>query len=249
MRRESCEKERSIPILDITLLLAFGAGLLSFVSPCNLPLYPAFVSYITGMSMDKLKAEGKGLPKQAIAHTIFFLLGFSFIFIVLGMSTSLIGHFFLKYSDFIRQVGAILIIFFGLVILGVITPKFLMKEKKFTLKNRPAGYLGSSLIGIGFAAGWTPCIGPILASVIALSVSNPASGLVNMVAYSLGFSIPFFIMTFFIGKLNFIKKHSQKIVKFGGYTMIIMGIILYFDWLAKMTSFLVNQIFGGFTGF
>lgn len=200
------------------------------------------------MSIDQLKEERKGLSKQAILHTIFFLLGFSLIFIVLGMSTSFIGHFFTKYSDFIRQIGAILIILFGLVILGVITPKFLMKEKKFTLKNRPSGYFGSGLIGVGFAAGWTPCVGPILASVIALSVSNPGSGIVYMAAYSLGFSIPFFIMTFFISKLGFIKKHSQKIVKFGGYTMIIMGIILYFNWLAKMTSYLVN-IFGGFTGF
>ncbi len=223
--------------------------MLSFVSPCNLPLYPAFVSYITGMSVDKLKEEGTGLSKQATIHTVFFLLGFSIIFIVLGMSTSLIGQFFTIYSDFIRQVGAILIVFLGLVILGLITPKFLMKEKKLSIKNRPTGYFGSSLIGIGFAAGWTPCIGPILASVIALSVTNPGSGILTMTAYSLGFSIPFFVMTFFIGKLNFIKRHNQKIMKFGGYMMIAMGIILYFDWLAKLTSFLVNEIFGGFTGF
>ncbi len=201
------------------------------------------------MSTDQLKKGKKGLPKEAIFHTIFFLLGFSLIFIVLGMSTSLIGTFFIKYNDFIRQAGAILIIFFGLVILGMITPKFLIKEKKFSLKNRPTGYLGSSFIGIGFAAGWTPCVGPILASVIALSVSNPGSGLLYMMVYSLGFSIPFFIMTFFIGKLNVIKKHTQKIVKFGGYMMILMGIVLYFDWLAKMTSFLVNHVFNGFTGF
>lgn len=201
------------------------------------------------MSTDQLKEGKKGLPKEAIFHTIFFLLGFSLIFIVLGMSTSFIGTFFIQYNDFIRQAGAILIIFFGLVILGVITPKFLMKEKKLLLKNRSTGYLGSSLIGIGFAAGWTPCVGPILASVIALSVSSPGSGLFYMIAYSLGFSIPFFIMTFFIGKLNVIKKHTAKIVKFGGYMMIVMGIVLYFDWLAKLTSFLVNHVFNGFTGF
>jgi cytochrome c-type biogenesis protein len=201
------------------------------------------------MSTDQLKGGRKGLPKEAIFHTIFFLMGFSLIFIVLGMSTTFIGTVFIKYNDFIRQAGAIVIIFFGLVTLGVITPKFLMKEKKLTLKTRPTGYLGSSLIGIGFAAGWTPCVGPILASVIALSVSSPGSGLLYMTAYSLGFSIPFFIMTFFIGKLNVIKKHIQKIVKFGGYMMILMGVVLYFDWLAKMTSFLVNNVFNGFTGF
>ncbi|RKL69236.1 cytochrome C biogenesis protein CcdA [Salipaludibacillus neizhouensis] len=235
---------------DVTLLLlAFGAGLLSFISPCNLPLYPAFISYITGMSTDQLKEGGKAFNKQAVAHTLLFLIGFSLIFIVLGMSSSFIGTYFLKYNDFIRQIGAITIFFFGLVILGLIKPKFLMKEQKITLKNRPTGYLGSSLIGIGFAAGWTPCIGPILASVIALSVANPGSGLLYMVTYSLGFSIPFFIMTFFIGKLSFIKKHTHKIVQFGGYMMIIMGIILYFDWLSKISSFLIYNVFNGFTGF
>lgn len=234
---------------DINLLLAFGAGVLSFLSPCNLPLYPAFVSYITGISVDKLKDREKGLPPSAILHTIFFLLGFSAIFIALGMSTTLIGTLFMQYNDLIRQIGAILIVFFGIVILGIYQPDFMMKNKMVTFKNKPTGYLGTSIIGMGFAAGWTPCIGPILAAVIALGVSNPSSGLYYMIAYSIGFSIPFFVMIFFIGKLNWIKKHNAKIVKVGGWMMIVMGVFLFFDWMTKITIFLVNNVFRGFTGF
>lgn len=233
---------------DINLFLAFGAGLLSFISPCCLPLYPAFLSYITGVSINELKEDQAMLTKRSLFHTLFFLLGFSVIFIAIGFGTSVIGKLFLDYQDFIRQIGAIFIIFFGFVVLGVFTPDILMKEKRFQFRNRPAGFLGSSLIGMAFAAGWTPCTGPILASVIFLAASNPSSGLLYMVAYTLGFAIPFFVLSFFIGKMNWIKKHNVKIMKIGGVIMIIMGVFLFFDWLTKIIIFFTN-IFGGFTGF
>ncbi len=233
---------------DVNLFLAFGAGFLSFISPCCLPLYPAFLSYITGVSVGELKSDNAMLQKRSILHTIFFLLGFSLIFVMLGFGTSFLGQFFNEYQDLIRQIGAILIIFFGFVIIGVLSPKFLMKDRKFEFKNRPTGYLGSTLIGMAFAAGWTPCTGPILAAVIALAASNPGSGMVYMIAYSLGFSIPFLILSFFLGKMQWIRRNSAKIVKVGGYTMIIMGVVLFFDWMTKIIVYL-TPIFGGFTGF
>lgn len=233
---------------DVNIFLAFGAGFLSFISPCCLPLYPAFLSYITGVSVTELKEENAMLQKRTMLHTIFFLIGFSSIFIMLGMSTSLIGKFFVQYNDLIRQIGAILIVFFGFVIVGILKPEFLMKDRKIAFKNRPSGYIGSTIIGMGFAAGWTPCTGPILAAVIALSVSNPGSGMMYMIAYTLGFAIPFFILSFFLGRMQWIKKHSVKIIKIGGYVMIVMGIFLFFDWMTKITTYLIS-IFGGFTGF
>jgi cytochrome c-type biogenesis protein len=234
---------------DVTIWLAFAAGVLSFISPCCLPLYPAFLSYITGVSVDELK-NGKGLlQRRALLHTTFFLIGFSIIFIALGFSASLLGQFFVLYGDLIRQLGAILIIVLGLVILGVFTPSFMMREKRMTVKDRPAGYLGSTFIGFAFAAGWTPCTGPILAAVIALGVSNPDKALLYMIAYVLGFSVPFFVMSFFVGKMKWIKKHNRRIMKIGGITMIFMGIFLFFDWMTKLTSFLSNTFFNGFTGF
>ncbi|MCH6266189.1 cytochrome c biogenesis CcdA family protein [Neobacillus citreus] len=233
---------------DVNLFLALGAGFLSFISPCCLPLYPAFLSYITGMSVGELKSENAMLTKRSLLHTLFFLIGFSVIFIAIGFGTSFVGSFFQEYKDLIRQLGAIFIVFFGLVIVGILNPEFLMRDRRFEFKNRPSGYIGSILIGMAFAAGWTPCTGPILSSVILLAASNPGSGVLYMTAYSLGFAIPFFILSFFVGRMNWIKKHSVKIMKIGGYIMIVMGIMLFFDWMTKIIQFL-SPLFGGFTGF
>lgn len=233
---------------DINVFLAFGAGFLSFISPCTLPLYPAFLSYITGMTLDELKAEKGMLQKRAILHTLFFLIGFSIIFIAIGFSASLAKDFFIQYQDLLRQVGAILIVIFGLMIVGLLQVDFLMKDRKFQFKNRPSGYAGSALIGLAFAAGWTPCTGPILMSIIALAGTNPDAGLWYMLAYYFGFAIPFFIMSFFISRMNWIRRNSQKIVKIGGWIMIAVGILLFFDGLDYIIRIL-SPIFGGFTGF
>jgi cytochrome c-type biogenesis protein len=234
---------------DLNIWLAFGAGLLSFISPCCLPLYPAFLSYITGISVQELKEEQAMLRKRALLHTAFFLLGFSIIFIVLGLSTTIIGEIFVEYQSLLRQIGAIIIVFFGLVVMGFISPEFLMKDKKMKFQSRPTGYLGSVLIGIGFAAGWTPCMGPILAGVIALGVSNPAASLTYMIAYVLGFAVPFLVLSFFLDKLKAIKKFNRHFMKIGGSLMVIMGVLLYFNWMTQLTSFLINRVFGGFQGF
>ncbi|RFU69592.1 cytochrome c biogenesis CcdA family protein [Bacillus sp. V59.32b] len=234
---------------ELNIALAFFAGLLSFLSPCSLPLYPAFLSYITGISLNDLKKERSIFKRTAMLHTLLFLLGFSIIFMALGWSSSLVGTFFIENKELLRQLGAIIIFFFGLIMTGLIKVDFLLGEKKFQFKNRPAGYFGSILIGMGFAAGWTPCTGPILAGVIALSISNPGQGLIYMSFYCLGFAVPFVIMSLFIDKLTFIKRHTQIMMKIGGFIMLFMGIFLYFNWLTKIISFLTNNFFGGFTGF
>lgn len=233
---------------DINIFIALGAGFLSFISPCTLPLYPAFLSYITGMSFNELQNEKGMLQKRAILHTLFFLLGFSIIFIAIGLGTSFVKDIFTNYQDLIRQVGAILIVVFGLMIVGLLQIDFLMKDRKFEFKSRPSGYFGSALIGLAFAAGWTPCTGPILASIILLASSNPDSGMLYMLAYYLGFAVPFFVLSFFVSRLTWIRKHSQKIVKFGGYIMIAVGVLLFFDGMTYIIRIL-SPIFGGFTGF
>jgi len=236
-------------VSNVNVFLAFAAGLLSFLSPCTLPVYPGFLSYITGISVDEFKEQNAMLSRRAMLHTVFFLLGFSIIFISLGFSASIIGEWFTEYNDLLRRIGAILIIFFGCVVLGIFKPGFLMKERRITLRNRPTGYIGSFVIGLGYAAGWMPCTGPILASVIALSVTAPGQGLFYMIAYILGFALPFVILGFFIGKLSWIRRHNEWMMKIGGIVMIIMGVMLFFDWMTLLTSFLVNKVFGGFTGF
>ncbi|MEB6548304.1 cytochrome c biogenesis protein CcdA [Heyndrickxia sporothermodurans] len=234
--------------VDLNIFLALGAGFLSFISPCCLPLYPAFVSYITGMSVNELKNENAMLQRRSLLHTLCFILGFSIVFIGLGFGTSLIGSLFKDYQDLLRQIGAIIIVIFGFIIVGFLKPDFLMKEHRFQFKNRPAGYFGSILIGLAFAAGWTPCTGPILGAVINLGLNNPNSALPYMIAYIIGFAVPFFILSFFIGKLKWIRRNSNRIVKIGGYIMIVMGIFLFFDWMTMLTGYM-SAFFGGFKGF
>ena len=237
---------------DISIFLAFGAGILSFVSPCVFPLYPAFLSYITGMSVSDIQSGKLKGQRKAILHTVVFLLGFSLIYLILGLGTSgsatLIETWYFQYGDLIRQIGAIFIVFFGLVTIGIFQPKFLMKDHKLNIQNKPSGYLGTGFIGLAFAIGWTPCMGPILAATLALVGANPSQGLWYMFSYILGFSVPFFLMAFFITKFTWIKKYSGTFMKIGGSIMIVMGVILFFDKFILFNS-LLAPIFGDFQGF
>lgn len=229
---------------DVTVWLAFSAGILSFLSPCVLPLYPSFLSYITGVSVSDLKGGGKaGNRKQVLLHTIFFVTGLSLIYVLMGFGASFIGDLFQRYNDLIRQIGAILIIAMGLVLIGWLKLDFLMKEHRLELRNKPAGYLGSLFIGFSFAAGWTPCIGPILGSILALGATRPDLALYYTLFYSLGFSLPFVVLAFFLGSTRAILKYSGVLVKVGGSLMIVMGILLFTDQLNRITIFL-TKIFG-----
>lgn len=169
---------------DLTLWLVFGAGFLSFISPCCLPLYPSYLSYITGISMQELR-EGKVLlQRQALLHTVFFILGFSIIFLALGYTVSFVGNLFTDYQVLLRKLGGIMVAVMGLVMLGILTPKLLMRDTRFEFKNKPVGYAGSVLVGITYAAGWTPCVGPILAAVLAIGATNPDQALLYTGAYT-----------------------------------------------------------------
>ncbi|MCY9659430.1 cytochrome c biogenesis protein CcdA [Paenibacillus chondroitinus] len=235
-------------VANLTLWLAFGAGFLSFISPCCLPLYPSYLSYITGVSVQDLK-EGKGmLQRRALFHTLFFILGFSIIFFALGLSASLVGDLFSSNRDLIRQLGGILVLVMGLIMMGIFQPVWMMKEKRYQFDKKPVGYLGSVLVGITYAAGWTPCIGPILAAILTIGVTDPEKSIAYIITYTIGFAIPFFIMAFFISKVKWILKYSNLFMKIGGAMMILTGILLYTDRMTKITVVLI-KLFGGFTGF
>ncbi|MDF2680210.1 MAG: cytochrome biosis protein CcdA [Brevibacillus sp.] len=233
---------------NLSVLLAFGAGFLSFISPCCLPLYPSFLSYITGITVDEVKKGRTVFRKQALLHTLFFIIGFSIIFIALGLSTSWIGSLFVNQKDLIRQLGGILLVIIGLVMLQVFKMDWMMRSFKVDLKSRPLGYTGSILVGMTYAAGWTPCVGPILSGIIVMGVTDPSRALTYTLAYTLGFAIPFFVMTFFISKVSAIVKYSDQFMKVGGGIMILFGVLLYTDKLTDITRVLI-QLFGGFTGF
>lgn len=155
---------------------------------------------------------------------------------------------YFQYGDLIRQIGAVLMVVFGLITIGILQPNFLMKERKININKKPAGYFGSAVIGLAFAIGWTPCTGPVLAATLTLVGTNPSLGIWYMVAYILGFSVPFLLLAFFSSKFMFIKKYSQLIMKTGGGIMITMGIILFFDKFTLINS-LLQPIFGDFQGF
>lgn len=235
---------------NVTLWLAFGAGVLSFISPCCLPLYPSYLSYITGMSVSQLQAKDRSgnVRRATMMHTLFFIIGFSVIFFALGYSASFVGEFFRNYQETIRMLGGVLIAVMGLFLLGIFQPQFMMRGKQWNVGGKRWGYLGSSLVGIGFAAGWTPCLGPILLAVLAVTAADPTAGLGYITAYILGFAIPFFIMAFFIGRTRWILKYSQRLMKAGGALMVVFGVMLYFDQMTVMIAWL-SGMFGGFTGF
>lgn len=235
---------------DVSVWLAFLAGVLSFVSPCMLPLYPSYLSYITGVSVEQIQKDGGGIwrQRQAMLHTLSFILGFSIIFFALGLSASLIGRLFLQYQSVVQVVGGVVIIFMGLVMLGFFNRTWLMQERRFHFRNRSLGYLGSVLIGVAFAAGWTPCIGPILTAVLMLGATNPSKGIWMIAVYVLGFALPFFIMAFFLGKLKALVRRSRLLMRVGGAVMILVGILLMTDQMSRITVWLI-QLYGGFTGF
>src|SRR5699024_10938753 len=154
---------------EVNIFIAFGAGFLSFVSPCVLPLFPAFLSFITAMSGSELSEDNTMLSKKRMILTTLFLLRRSAVFIMIGFSTNIIAEFFKLYHHLIRQVGSIVIVLFGLVIVGILSFDFLMKTRQLSFKNRPTGFIGSFLIGIACSMGWTPSTGPILMIVISLA--------------------------------------------------------------------------------
>src|SRR5699024_6786005 len=143
--------------------------------------------------------------------------------------------------------GAILIVFFGLVIVGVLNFDFLMKDNKINFKNRSTGFIGSYFVGMAFSMGWTQCTGPILMVVLSLAAQQPEKGMLLMKRYVLGFANTFLVLSFFVGKMKWIKKHSMKLVKVGGYVMIVFGVALFFNWMTKLTSLLAEWT--GFYGF
>ena len=212
---------------DVSFPLAFMAGVLSFLSPCVLPLVPSYVSFITGMSFEDLtgSADRKRVRNLTITNSLVFIAGFSAVFIALGASSSAAGRILFQYQEWIRIIGGILIIIFGLFISGFLKLDFLMRERKVHLGGKPAGYIGTFAIGMTFAAGWTPCIGPILGSILLYAGAKGSAvyGIKLLSVYSLGLAVPFFISSLAI---NSFLSYSKKFQKYMRVIMIISGILL-----------------------
>lgn len=219
---------------DVSFPLAFLAGVFSFLSPCVLPLVPSYVSFITGVSFEDLKegTDRKKIRFLTITNSLAFICGFSLIFIALGASSSVVGQFFFNYQDWIRIVGGVLVILFGLFISGIVKIDFLTRERKFHMSGKPAGYIGSFLVGMTFAAAWTPCIGPILGTILlyASSHGSAAYGFKLLSVYSLGLAVPFFLSSLmfnsFLSYSAKIRKYMRVVMLSSGALLIVFGILL-----------------------
>lgn len=175
---------------------------------------------------------------KTMSHTFFFILGFSAVFFALGYGSNAFADAFRDYQDTIRKISAIFIVLMGLFLMGIFQPQLLMKERKLHMKWKPAGYLGSFVFGIGFSAGWSPCIGPILGSILLLAASHPGTWAGLTTAYSIGFAVPFFVLAFFLGTARWILKYSNLLMKIGGGMMLLMGILLFTDRMTSITIWL-----------
>jgi cytochrome c-type biogenesis protein len=226
---------------DISILLAFSAGLLSFLSPCVLPLVPAYISYLTGSSIKDLN---NGKSKLLTLNKSFgFVLGFSIIFILMGVSITSFGKLLITHKDLFRKIGGILIIVFGLHTIGLLKIKLFYREKKFLFFDKIKGPFSSIIMGMAFASGWTPCIGPILSSILiyAANMDSIERGVLFLVMYSIGLAVPFILTALAIeGFSEQFKKFSKylPIVSIvSGILMIIMGIIIFTNKLAILNQY------------
>lgn len=233
--------------VDVTSVVALTAGLFSFLSPCVLPLVPSYLSFVAGMSLGDMKAGRTAVVRSAILlNAALFILGFSVVFIALGASFTLLGQLLLGSIALVRKIGGIVIIVFGLHITGILKLPFLMREHRLQFENRPAGYLGSVLVGVAFGAGWTPCIGPILGSILTLAGSSATGGkgVTLLAVYSLGLGVPFFLSALAVDRFSrfFQRFHPyMRLVEISsGLFLVLIGILLFTGYLTILNSYLIT---------
>jgi cytochrome c-type biogenesis protein len=238
---------------EVTYIGAFIAGLLSFLSPCVLPLIPSYITYITGISFADLQAEHPShvIRQKTILHSLCFICGFTAVFVLLGASATYIGSFLNENAIVIRKIGGILLVVLGIHVTGLMPLRFLLGEKRISLKHKPAGYAGSFLVGIAFAAGWTPCIGPILAAILAVAATEEQvyQGILLLLLYSLGLGVPFFLsalaMHRFLIVFNRFKKHIRVFEIITGAFLMVIGMLIYSNLLSRLSGYM-SFIYKGF---
>jgi cytochrome c-type biogenesis protein len=237
---------------SLGLLVAFAAGVLSFLSPCVLPLVPSYVGFLTGMTLDETSAR----RRLALAHALLFVGGFSFVFVLLGASATALGGALKHYQDWLQRAGGVIIIAFGLICLGVFKAGWLEQERRLQLQHKPVGYLGSAIVGMAFGFGWTPCIGPVLGAILGLAATSAdvSRGMVLLAVYSAGLAVPFlaaaFALDVFLDWFQRFRRYLPWVMRASGALLVIVGLLLVTGeftrlagWLQSLTpDFIRNQI-------
>jgi cytochrome c-type biogenesis protein len=224
---------------SVTLFAAFLAGVLSFVSPCVLPLIPGYLSFVSGVTLEEMRGGGTlaapppGARRKAVISAIAFVLGFSLVFISLGASATAVGTYLMARLTLFARVAGVVIILFGLHMMGVLRIGWLYSEKRVQTAKKPAGFLGAMVVGIAFAFGWTPCIGPILAAILAVAAAQESvvQGVKLLAVYSLGLGLPFIatalaINQFFAASAR-IRKHYHTIEVVSGVLLVVVGVLIF----------------------
>jgi cytochrome c-type biogenesis protein len=225
---------------SLGLALAFSAGLLSFVSPCVLPLIPSYLTFVTGVGFDELGSS----RRAAAVHALLFILGFTLIFVALGASATVLGRVLIAYRVWITRVGGALVVLFGLYLLGAVRVAAFDRERRVHLANKPVGYLGSVLVGVAFGAGWTPCLGPILGAILTYTAATAdlSRGLPLLLAYSLGLAIPFLLAAVaverFLETVTRFRPHLARVSQVSGALLVIVGVMMMLDYFTVMATYL-----------
>jgi cytochrome c-type biogenesis protein len=225
---------------SLGLALAFSAGLLSFLSPCVLPLIPSYLTFVTGVSFDELGTS----RRSALVHALLFVFGFTLIFVALGASATVLGRLLGAYRVWITRAGGALVILFGLYLLGAIRVAAFDRERRVHLANKPMGYLGSVLVGVAFGAGWTPCLGPILGAILTYTAAQAdlSRGLPLLLAYSLGLAIPFLLAAVaverFLETVTKLRPHLLRVSQVSGVILVIVGVLMMLDYFTVLGTYL-----------
>mgnify|MGYP001167707573 FL=1 len=228
----------------IKLILSFGAGFISFLTPCVLPIIPGYICYITGKSLNEIEKN----KRVVLLKTILFSIGFSIVFIILGATASAVGNILLFLSNELRIAAGIIIIIFALQMLGIFNFNFLNKEKRLETSSYKDNYAFPLVVGAAFAFGWTPCIGPVLGSILALSATETsiAKGILLLSFYSLGLAIPFILSGYYMSKFlttrQGFSKHYGRVTKIGGIILLLTGILIATNQI-QVVSFYILTIF------
>lgn len=229
---------------SVGILIALSAGVLSFLSPCVLPLVPSYLSFVTGMTLEDL--QGGVERRQVMIHAALFVTGFTAIFMLLGASASFLGQFFRAYEDWIARIGGALIIVLGLHLLGVFRITALMREKRVHVADRPAGHLGALAVGAAFGAGWTPCIGPVLGGILTLAGTSDTvwSGVGLLFVYSMGLAIPFLLaalaLDWFLETFQRYRRFIPWMERASGVLLIALGLLLVTGSFTVLSGYLTR---------
>jgi cytochrome c-type biogenesis protein len=222
-----------------TFLAAFVAGVLSFISPCVLPLIPGYLSYISGLTLDEMQGTGDtamsfgAARRRVLAASIFFILGFSFVFICFGAAASVLGQYMLEKQRLLAKIAAVIVILFGLHTMGVLRIGWLYSEKRVQVEKKPTSLFGAFFVGLAFAFGWTPCIGPILAGILAIAGTQQTvgQGVQLLAVYSAGLGLPFLLTAFAINQFftvfKRIRKHYHLIEIISGLLLVLIGLLIF----------------------